>query len=145
MCCNSRCEANDKVNSTVATAVAESSGEAGASCLVQSTLSTHQPARIQQSQSLLVKLGMWSLLVQSKLATSQQEKIQQCSWTWRCRWTRHPSTQTQPVELPVLQRPPEDRLSRAIRLGLERLQFEKETRRRFKRVRALSTNRAPRR
>ena len=49
-----------------------------------------------------------------------------------------PLDETQPAELPVLQRPPEDRLSRAIRLELERLRFEKEARRRFKRARALS-------
>ena len=38
--------------------------------LVQSTLATNQPERIQQSQSLLVKLGTWSELVRCRLTSA---------------------------------------------------------------------------
>ena len=43
----------------------------------------------------------------------------------------------------VVQSPREDRISRAVRLELERLWFEKEAKRRFRRARARSPNRAP--
>ena len=46
---------------------------------------------------------------------------------------------------PVVQSPPEDRISRAVRLELERVRFEKEAKRRYRRARARSPNRAPRR
>ena len=41
---------------------------------------------------------------------------------------------------PVVQSPREDRISRAVRPELERLRFEKEPRRRFRRARARSPN-----
>ena len=42
-----------------------------------------------------------------------------------------------------VQSPREDRISRAVRLELERLQFEKEAKRRLRRARVRSPNRAP--
>ena len=44
---------------------------------------------------------------------------------------------------PVVQSPREDHISRAVRLELERLPFEKKARHRFRRARARSPNRAP--
>ena len=66
------------------------------------TKSTAQPQ--QQSQSLLVKLGMWS--VQQDVAVPLDEA---------------PLDETQRVELAVLQRRQRTAFSRAIRLKLERL------------------------
>ena len=53
---------------------------------------------------------------------------------------KEPLDETQPV----VQSPPEDRISRAVRLELERIRFEKEAKRRYRRARARSPKRAPR-
>ena len=53
---------------------------------------------------------------------------------------KEPLDETQPV----VQSPPEDRISRPVRLELERIPCEKEAKRRCRRVHARSPNRAPR-
>ena len=66
-------------------------------------------------------------------AGDQPKKNQQC------KLDEAPLDETQPV----VQSPREDRISRAVRLELERLRFENEAKRRFRRARARSPNRAP--
>ena len=111
--------------------------------------STAQPQ--QQSQSLLVKLELLGPEHAVDAPASENPAVAESSGeagnveqAGTVPLDKAPLDETQLV-LPVLQPPPEDRLSRAVRLELERLRFEKEARRRFKRARALSPNRAPRR
>ena len=116
----------------------------------QMTKSTAQPQ--QQSQSLPVKLELLGPRHAGDEPDSECPAVAESSGeagnveqAGTVPLDEEPLDETQPVVLPVLQPPREDRLSRAIRLELERLQFEKEARRRFKRARAVSPNRAPRR